>query len=222
MIVVLPFVILPYIFGEKTGGAIAYFFLKVWAYLFSWSSFIRVRVHKRHYLKETRARIIICNHTSFLDAPAYAIAMKGQCRPLGKVEMTKFPIFGWIYRMNVIMVDRTSSESRSKSFENLKKAIARNISILIFPEGTMNRGDVILQPFYNGAFRLACELKVPIQPLVMENAINLMPRSGPFTIKPGVVDATYLEEVSPEGHTEESLRDFCHNQMLTFLNRKKS
>lgn len=222
MIVLLPFFIIPYVFGVKIGGEIAFFFLKVWSYLFSWFNFIFFRVKGRHFIDKKNASIVVSNHTSFLDAPAFAIGMHGQCRPLGKKEMIKFPIFGWIYKMNVVIVDRSSSESRQRSLRELKKLIRQNISILIFPEGKMNRGDTILQPFYNGAFRLATELNIKIQPLIIENAINLMPRSGPFTIKPGLVTVNYLEPIDPEGMDVENLKNHCYDVMFNFLNRKKS
>ena len=222
MIVILPFLILPYIFGVKKGGDIAFLGLKIWSYLFGWFTFIRFKVKGRELVAKDSARIVICNHTSFLDAPAIAIATPGQCRPLGKIEMTKMPIFGWIYRMNVVLVDRNSKSSRLNSFEDLKKIIAKNISILIFPEGTMNRGDVILQPFYSGAFRLSKQLNIKIQPLVIENAINLMPRKGGFKISPGTVHLQFLPEISPEGLNEEELKQHCFNQMFDFLNRKKT
>ncbi len=221
MIVILPFLIIPYIFGLKIGGDIAYFFLKVWSYLFSYMNFIFFRVKGREKIDKNNASIVICNHTSFLDAPAFAIAMNGQCRPLGKIEMTKFPIFGWIYRMNVVLVDRSSQDSRKKSFDEMRRTVAKNISILIFPEGTMNRGDTLLQPFYDGAFRLAKQLNVKIQPMVIENAINLMPRSGPFMIKPGTVRIQFLDPVSPELYSEKELKSHCFQLMYDFLNRKK-
>ncbi len=221
MIVILPFLILPYLFGIKVGGDIAYKGLKVWSYLFAWFTFIRFKVHGRDKVDKSSAKIVVSNHTSFIDAPAFAIAMPGQCRPLGKIEMTKFPIFGWIYRMNVVLVDRSSKESRQSSIVELMKVIEKNISILIFPEGTMNRGDVILQPFYNGAFRLACQLNVKIQPLVIEDAIKLMPRSGGFKISPGKVNIHFLDEISPEGLNDEQLKELTFSQMYNFLNRKK-
>ncbi|MEQ8359052.1 MAG: lysophospholipid acyltransferase family protein [Cytophagales bacterium] len=222
MIAILPLLIIPYIFGLKIGGDIAYFFLKVWSYLFSWMNFIFFRVKGREKIDKNKASIVISNHTSFLDAPAFAIAMNGQCRPLGKIEMTKFPIFGWIYRMNVVLVDRSSQDSRKKSFDELRRTIAKNISILIFPEGTMNRGDTLLQPFYDGAFRLAKQLNVNIQPMVIENAINLMPRSGPFSIKPGTVRIQFLDPVSPENYSEKDLKEHCFQIMHDFLNRKNT
>lgn len=167
------------------------------------------------------ARVIIMNHTSFLDAPGFAIATRSQARPLGKKEMTKFPIFGWLYRMNVVMVDRSDPKSRRQSLQNLKDVISKNISILIFPEGRMNRGDTMLQPFYNGAFRLSVDLGIPIQPLVIENAINLMPRTGSFKIYPGKINLTYLDPVYPEDKSHEELKDECYDLMYNFLNREK-
>jgi 1-acyl-sn-glycerol-3-phosphate acyltransferase len=59
-------------------------------------------------------------------------------RPLGKIEIQKVPVFGIIYKVVVVVVDRSSSENRAKSMRDLKDVISKGISILIFPEGTFN------------------------------------------------------------------------------------
>ncbi|MFX8397220.1 1-acyl-sn-glycerol-3-phosphate acyltransferase, partial [Acinetobacter baumannii] len=71
-----------------------------------------------------------------MDIPPIILATHQPIRALGKVEMVKIPVFGWIYRAAVILVDRTNTQARAKSVRALKAAIKKNISIIIFPEGT--------------------------------------------------------------------------------------
>ncbi|MFX8832871.1 lysophospholipid acyltransferase family protein, partial [Acinetobacter baumannii] len=82
--------------------------------------------------------MFVANHISYMDIPAIVSGIHQPYRALGKYEMVKVPVFGWIYRAAVILVDRSSQEKRAKSVRALKSALSKHISILIFPEGTFN------------------------------------------------------------------------------------
>ena len=78
--------------------------------------------------------------------------------------------------------------------DHLKEILAMGIPILIFPEGTQNRTNELLQPFYDGAFRIAIETKQPIMPMVTINAGKLMP-PGKFHIEPGAIKVIIGKEI---------------------------
>jgi 1-acyl-sn-glycerol-3-phosphate acyltransferase len=147
----------------------------------------------------------VCNHTSYLDAVAIVLAIPGSFKPLGKIEMVKIPVFGLIYQKVVVMLDRASKESRLKSVEELKQDLASGQSILIFPEGTMNRSDKHLADFYDGAFRLAIETQTPIAPIVILNARNLFPRADPLAARPGVITCIFDKPLEAKGLVPDDL-----------------
>ena len=66
---------------------------------------------------------------------------------IGKKELEKIPIFGLIYKKTMILVDRSSKESKKRVFEQTKIKLKSGISIAIFPEGTVPDIDVELAPF---------------------------------------------------------------------------
>ena len=82
--------------------------------------------------------------------------------------------------------------------DHLKNILAKGISILIFPEGTQNRTDQRLQPFYDGAFRIAIETKQPVMPMVVINAGKLMPPKG-IHIQPGTIKVIIGKEIKTDG-----------------------
>ena len=110
--------------------------------------------------------------------------------------MAKVPVFGWIYKRIVVMIDRSSKESREQSVLSLKEEINKGQSILLFPEGTMNKTEAVLSEFYDGAFRIAIETQTPIQPFVILNNRKLLSRVDPLTAHPGILTTIFLPAVN--------------------------
>ncbi len=200
MLLVFPFIIIASLFGVK-GGNIIY---KLCSF---WSQFWYVLIGMRHQeIYETphntnRQYIFVGNHISYMDVPPVVMAIHQPIRVLGKYEMIKIPIFGWIYRTAVILVDRRNVALRAKSVRALKAAIAKGISIFIFPEGTFNESEKPLKSFYDGAFRIAIETQTPIKPLLLIDTFERMNYKGLFTLTPGKNRVVYLQEISVNGYT---------------------
>jgi len=196
----LPLVTLPFVLGEKRGGRLAYFFLKLWGYGFGLTSCIRFKTIHREKIDRSQPYIYVSNHNSYLDSPAFVTAIPGQCRPLGKAEMLKIPVFGWLYPYVVVVVNRSSLSSRIKSMNALKEKLRQGISVFIFPEGSMNTTTQPLLPFYDGAFRLAIESQTAVLPMVILNSRTLLPRTK-FELRPGTITTVFLEPVLVAGLT---------------------
>lgn len=193
MVVLLPFIVLPFLFGARFGS-VGYAFLWLWSWIFSKLTFIRYRFYGKEHLRPGQAYIYVSNHTSFLDIPGLTMLIPGQFRPLAKKELLKIPVFGWIAKAAAIIVDRSSPESRKRSIDKLKVFLRHGISILIFAEGTQNRTKNLLQPFHDGAFRIAIDTQEPIMPVVVLGAGRLMP-PGTIDLKPGVIRIYVGEEI---------------------------
>ncbi|NJN40954.1 MAG: 1-acyl-sn-glycerol-3-phosphate acyltransferase [Flammeovirgaceae bacterium] len=183
MILFLPGLLLPFLFGTRVSR-LGYTFLAIWSWVFSMLTFIRYDFYGKENFKPGTSYIYVSNHTSFLDLPGLAMLLPGQFRPLAKKELKKIPVFGWIAQAATVIVDRSSAESKRKSMELLKDFLKKGISILIFAEGTQNRTKEILQPFKDGAFRMAIDTQQPILPMVIIGAGRLMP-PGTVDLKPG-------------------------------------
>jgi 1-acyl-sn-glycerol-3-phosphate acyltransferase len=141
-----------------------------------------------------------------MDIPPIVQLRHQPIRPLGKFESSKIPIFGWVYKAAVILVDRSSPEKRAKSLRNLKAALHKKISIFIFPEGTFSMTDQQpLKSFYNGAFKLAIEMQVPIQPILMVDAVDRMHFDSVFSLNPGPNRVVYLNTIDVTGYTMEDI-----------------
>jgi 1-acyl-sn-glycerol-3-phosphate acyltransferase len=202
MFIVLPFILLASaIFKNDTGKRIILFLLRCWAWGFSIISFFWVKTKNKHLVNRNTPYIYVGNHGSYLDAIAVCISLPQHFSPLGKIEMTKIPVFGLIYKRIVVMIDRSSKESRERSVNVLKEEINNGQSILIFPEGTMNKTHDPLSEFYDGAFRIAIETQTPIMPFIVLKNRALLPRVNPLKAHPGFLTTLFIPAVDVKGLT---------------------
>ncbi len=204
MILALPFIMIAALFGIQ-GGNFIYKVCRYWASLW----YITVGIlHKEIYEaphNKNKQYIFIGNHISYLDIPPVILCIHQPFRALGKYEMVNVPIFGWIYKATVILVDRRDSDKRAKSVRALKAALARGISIFLFPEGTFNETGKPLKDFFDGAFRIAIETQTDIKPILFVDTLERLHYKSIFNLTPGINRAVFLKEVSVLGLTLKDL-----------------
>jgi 1-acyl-sn-glycerol-3-phosphate acyltransferase len=201
MLVIFPFVIIASFFGRIRGGNMILRLCMLWADL--WFPLIFI-FHKKIYEAphdKSRSYIFVSNHISYLDAAILVKAFRQPIRPLGRIELSKVPVFGFIYRNAIVTVDRSSPENRANSVRILKSVIRKGISVLVFPEGTFNKTHQPLKEFYDGAFRVAIETQTPIKPVLFLDAYSRLHYKGLFSLTPGKSRIVYLDEIAVEGLT---------------------
>ena len=202
MLCVLPFVAIFSLQDEKTGGDRIYKVCRYWDN--SWLALVGIR-HFNIYESAPdpgKRYVFVSNHISYLDIPLILQAIRrNDFRILGKAEMTKFPVFGYIYSRAVILVDRTTAAGRSRSVRELKSILAVERSVFIFPEGTFNETGRPLKTFYDGAFRIAIETQTALQPILFLDTFDRMHYSTLYSLRPGVTRAIFLPEIDTNGLT---------------------
>jgi 1-acyl-sn-glycerol-3-phosphate acyltransferase len=201
MLLLFPFAIIASLFGRIKGGNMMMRLCMVWADLwflviFIWHKKIFEAPHDK-----SKSYIFVSNHISYIDAAIIPKAYRQPIRPLGKVEMSKVPVFGFIYRNAIVTVDRSSPANRAKSVMILKSLINKGISVLVFPEGTFNMTTQPLKNFYDGAFRVAIETQAPVKPVLFLDAYRRMPHESLFSMTPGRSRIVYLDEVPVTGYS---------------------
>lgn len=196
MFLIFPFIVLASLFGRQRGGNVIYILCRFWSdtCLLLWG--IRHKNHFEAAHQPDHPCIFIFNHISYMDIPILMSAFRYQhIRVLGKSEMSKIPIFGFIYKNAVVSVDRTDAAHRLKSVLALKSVLKKNISVVIAPEGTFNMTHHPLKEFYDGAFKIAIETQTPIKPVLFLDAYNRLNYKSIFSLTPGKSRAIYLAEV---------------------------
>jgi 1-acyl-sn-glycerol-3-phosphate acyltransferase len=140
--------------------------VRIWAKILVYGMGFRLQIKADQRIEKNKSYMFCPNHSSLLDAFVLIILSKNPIVFIGKQEFVKIPIFGFFYKRVVIMVDRSSVESRKNVYEQAKKRLQNGISLGIFPEGLVPTENIVLAPFKNGAFSLAIEFQIPIVPQV--------------------------------------------------------
>jgi 1-acyl-sn-glycerol-3-phosphate acyltransferase len=191
---------------QPKSGALIIKLCTLWSDVWLWLIGIRHRNIMVSPIEAQQHYVFVANHQSYLDIPLiFQVIRHNQFRVLGKAEMARIPLFGILYRLAVVLVDRSSPEKRARSVATLKSVVAQNISILIFPEGTFNETQAPLKFFYDGAFRVALETNTNIKPIVFLDSQQRMHHQSVWKLNPGPSRAVILPEVSIEGLKMEDL-----------------
>ncbi|MBE7175955.1 MAG: 1-acyl-sn-glycerol-3-phosphate acyltransferase [Mucilaginibacter polytrichastri] len=161
---------------------------RVYAFITSALSGIFYRIRYAQKPDWNRPYIICANHSSNLDITAMLLAIRGNFRFMGKDELLDNFVTGFFFRSVDIPVNRESKISSFRAFKKAEESIQNGMSVLIFPEGLI-AGDYppVLQPFKNGAFRLAIQQQVPIIPVTITDTWKCMWDDGKrYGTRPGI------------------------------------
>ena len=143
---------------------------RFWAYIILFGMGFIPIIKKGVQFKKGESYMIVANHTSMIDIMLMLFITKDPVVFVGKKELSKIPLFGFIYKRTCILVDRNNSQSRRAVFNSAQQKINLGYSICIFPEGGVPSDEsIVLDDFKDGAFRLAIEHKIPIAPVTFHD-----------------------------------------------------
>src|SRR5690606_5846509 len=138
--------------------------------------------------------VFTLNHQSKFDMFVMMNLVRRGFTGVAKAEARKVPGFGRFMEMaEVAFLDRSDS---GKAVDALKPAVDRlkkGLSVCIAPEGTRSWTPKS-GPFRKGPFHLAMQAGVPIVPVVIRNAGEIMGRNDQ-TMRPGTVQVALLPPV---------------------------
>jgi 1-acyl-sn-glycerol-3-phosphate acyltransferase len=197
---------------------------RFWAELLFMGFFIRVKVKGKEHIDKNQVYVFVCNHRSQLDIPLFARACCNTFRFLSKIEVTRIPLVGYVVKKLYITVDRKSRVDMVKSIDRMKDSLQKEkISVLLFPEGTRNRGNEPLLDFKDGAFRLAIDTQLPIAVLTILNSGDFSPANKFLQLRPGLIKGKWSEPIPTKGMTVTDipkLKEEVKNRLLRGLEEK--
>jgi 1-acyl-sn-glycerol-3-phosphate acyltransferase len=166
-----------------------------------------LKIRGKQHFRKGETYIVVCNHNSLIDVPASSPGIPGGNKTIAKIEMSRVPVFGMIYKTGAVLVDRKSEASRRDSFGKMKDVLNMGLHMCIYPEGTRNKTNQPLKSFHDGAFRLALSTRKEIVPALIFNSKRALPINYSFLLLPHRLSMHFLEPVAiQETDTAESLK----------------
>ncbi len=153
------------------------YFVQWWAKSINYLSRVDVVVEGIEKLPQEPC-LYIFNHLSLFDIPIIFAGIPRKLRFGAKKELFYIPLFGWgMKMMGIIPIDR---KNRAQAVVALRNAIVKikrdQLNIILAPEGT-RQTQLRVGEFKSGPFVTALQAQVPIVPLVLTGAHEILPKS---------------------------------------------
>ena len=150
--------------------------------------------------KADQPTVMVANHESMADIAAMYF-LKVQFRWLSKEEVFRYPVIGHAMRIaGYVPVRRGDRNSHAQAMDESANRIRLGLSMFFFPEGTRSETGE-LRPFKVGAFKLARDTGVPILPIALHGAGQLL-RKGTLIPHRAEVKVAILPMVTDDGTLE--------------------
>ena len=213
---------LSYLMPEKKGQdyfiSVSRWWMNVWLILIGCPA----KIYGKENFKDGENYVVVYNHNALLDVPLSAPYVPGPNKTIAKASFAKVPIFGQFYARGSVLVDRKNEMSRRRSIDQMMKVLASGMHMCLYPEGTRNRTNQPLKPFYDGAFKLAVDSKKSIIPCVISGTSRAMPINKTFFLMPTRLTMRFLPAVSSADASAKELKEKIFSIMLeAFVSAEK-
>lgn len=187
------------LFPEPKRARIVHPSYWIWMNIFLPMVFCPVSRKGREKFKEGENYVVIANHNSFADILVSTPWIPGPNKTLAKAELAKIPIFGTVYRAGSILVERDEENSRRESFTKMQETLKMGLHLCLYPEGTRNKTDKPLRPFFEGAFITAIRAQKPIIPALIMGTRDILPPQPKYWAQPRKIRIHFLDAIPTKG-----------------------
>ncbi len=116
--------------------------------------------------------LILSNHQENFDIFAIVMAFKEKLRFVAKKELFNLFMFKTYIELNKSYpLDRKDAREGVKVFKNVVKDVNAGTNVVVFPEGTRSKCDVMLE-FNSGLFNFFKRIKKPIIPVYIDGSYD--------------------------------------------------
>ena len=166
---------------------------------------VKVTVRGLENIPKDSAVLYVGNHRSYFDILVGYTTVPGPMGFVAKKEMLRYPLLSdWMVNVNCLFLDRDDIKAGLKMILDGIEKVKNGVSVWIFPEGTRNRHDDILEllPFKEGSLKIAEKSGCPVVPVAMFGTADVFEKHIPF-IRPAHVIVEYgkpfyIKELEPE------------------------
>lgn len=173
-------------------------------------------------LFDEEPKVVLFNHQSMLDLFWLSATFPPRGVAIIKKEFAFIPIINIaLWSGGFIFLDRQNRQKSVKALQNIGARVQREkLALYIAPEGTRTH-DGSLLPFKRGPFHIAIDNNLPIYPLVVQGAYELLPKDKSLP-KPGTITVTALPPIQTANWQKENLSQHIEEVRATMLQALES
>lgn len=162
--------------------------------------------------------VFVANHQGAYDIFSIYGYLNHQFRWMMKKSLEKIPFVGYSCRVSgQIYVDNSSPSAIRATMEAAEKQLSTGMSVVVFPEGARTFTGKMGR-FKRGAFTLATEFGLPVVPITIDGAFDVLPRTK-LIPRPGHIILTIHKPIMPpaEGYDLHALMDEAYQTVESSL-----
>lgn len=181
------------------------------AHAFLWSDLLialnpywNIKISGLNNIDKAKTYVVVANHQSFIDI-IFLYQTKIQFKWLANGGIFKLPLIGWSLALTKhIQLKKGKPGSIKKAYREALTWLRRNMSIMLFPEGTRSNGN-LMGGFQNGAFKLAIREQVSILPISIKGTSDVLSKNSWLFTTNMPISIRVLESVDTSGTKPEDL-----------------
>lgn len=178
------------------GDIFGYWPAHIWARIFCVLSFVRVKVTGRENINPDTSYVFVANHQGAYDIFSIYGYLNHNFRWMMKIGLMKIPVVGAsCAAAGHIFVDNSSATAIRRTMAKAESSLKGGMSLVVFPEGSRTFTGKMGR-FHKGAFQLAMEFRLPVVPVTIDGAFDVMPRTAKAP-RWGTIRLTIHKPVAP-------------------------
>lgn len=209
------------IIANKSWHKHCYYLNRLWANVALFLVGIKTQIEGIDNLDIDKQYVYCANHFSLLDIVSFGFAPHSVVY-VGKSDLAKIPLFGFMFRKLHVTVNRSSPTNSYKALHNALDKMGNDRSLVMFPEGgIMSKRIPEMSRFKDGAFRAAITKQIPLVPVSLPDNWIILPDEKIPLITRRKMRMIYHKPIATEGLNMEdipSLKEKVYDIISSELN----
>ncbi len=144
---------------------------------------VHITVKGIENIPKDQAVLYVGNHRSYFDILVGYTTVPGLMGFVAKKEMLRYPLLPiWMKHVHCLFMDRDNLKEAMKTIIEGMRQVKEGVSVWIFPEGTRNRNENILDllEFKEGSLKIAEKSGCPVVPVAITGTAEVFEKHIPI------------------------------------------
>lgn len=186
---------------------------------------VHITVKGLENIPRDRAVLYVGNHRSYFDILVGYTTVPTLLGFVAKKEMKRYPLlYNWMENVHCLFLDRDNLKEGMKTIIKGIEQVKSGISVWIFPEGTRNENEDIMDmlPFKEGSLKIAEKSGCPVIPVAISGTAEIfekhIPRMKPSNVTIEFGEPFIVKDLEPAkrkfagAHTRDMIMEMLERQ----------